>query len=97
MGTKRPSTYKQLAFETAIRNPERYIDILTVLKKYDGWNLNKENLLTIVCDLYKNKIVKTFSIKDFVTTILNKTSLIEIEKYTEKILDDARNRFAKSN
>lgn len=25
---KRKPTYKQMAFETAVRNPERYIDIL---------------------------------------------------------------------
>ena len=59
MGVRRESEYKQMAFETAVRNPERYKDILSALKEFDGVILNKENLLTIVSSLYRNGIVTT--------------------------------------
>lgn len=49
--------YKQLAFETAIRNPERYKEILNFIKDYDGVLLNDENLLEIVSKMYLEKIV----------------------------------------
>ena len=44
VGIKRKPTYKQMAFETAVRNPERYIEIFTALKNFDGVLLNNENL-----------------------------------------------------
>jgi len=51
-----PAKYKQMAFDTAVRNPERYIDILTTLYPYEGVILDDENLLEIVSDLYLNRI-----------------------------------------
>jgi len=59
-----------MAFETAVRNPERYIDIFTALKDFDGVVLNDKNLLKIVSHLYLNKIVSSDEIEiNEVTTI----------------------------
>lgn len=41
-----------MAFETAIRNPERYLSLLSELKEFDNVILNDENLLKIVVHLY---------------------------------------------
>jgi hypothetical protein len=49
--------YKQMAFDTSVRNPERFIEILSVIVKFEGVILNDENLLTIVSTLYKENIV----------------------------------------
>ena len=54
---KRDPKYKQLSFETAIRNPERYKGILEYMQDYQGIVLNDENLLTIVSGMYENGIV----------------------------------------
>lgn len=54
---RREPEYKQLAFETAIRNPERYKDILSFMKKYNGVLLNDNNLLNIVSEMYREGIV----------------------------------------
>ncbi len=54
---KRKPTYKQMAFETAVRNPERYIEIFNALKRFEGVTLNDENLLEIVSQLYLDKLV----------------------------------------
>ena len=52
MRKKREATYKQMAFDTSLRNPERFIGILKALKEFDGTTLNDENLLKIVSKLY---------------------------------------------
>ena len=64
---RRESEFKQLAFETAIRNPERYKDILTFMKKFNNVVLNDENLLTIVTEMYKEGIVTSsgFNLSDY--------------------------------
>lgn len=59
IGTRREPEYKQLNFDTAMRNPERLKDVLLLLKDYDGILLNDENLLQIVCEMYKSGIVKS--------------------------------------
>ncbi|MCX6753223.1 MAG: AlwI family type II restriction endonuclease [Candidatus Nomurabacteria bacterium] len=51
-GKKRRSEYKQVQFETAVRNPDRYISILRSIKNYDGCILNDDILLEIVSNLY---------------------------------------------
>ncbi|RXY96969.1 AlwI family type II restriction endonuclease, partial [Malacoplasma penetrans] len=58
MGIKRNPEFKQMSFETAIRNPERYKEILKSVKIFEGVVLNQENLLIIVTHLYKCGIVK---------------------------------------
>ena len=59
---KRKPTYKQMAFDTAVRNPERYIDILTVIKGFEGRVLDDNTLLDIVSTLYLEGIVKSKNI-----------------------------------
>lgn len=49
---KRRGEYKQMAFETAIRNPERYKGIMEKMLPFEGEVLNDEMLLEIVCSLY---------------------------------------------
>ena len=78
-GIKRKPTYKQMALETAVRNPERYIGLLTVLKSFDGKILNDKNLLKIVSYLY---LVGEVSSNDIVIT--NKTKIEDIE---EKVIE----------
>ena len=78
-GTKRKPTYKQMALETAVRNPERYIGLLTVLKSFDGEILNDKNLLKIVSYLY---LVGEVSSDDIIIT--NKTKIEDIE---EKVIE----------
>ena len=41
-----------MAFETAVRNPERYLSILSRLSEFEGVELNNKNLLKIVSLLY---------------------------------------------
>ena len=48
-----------MSFDTAIRNPERYLGILRCIKEYEGKILNDENLLIIVSNLYINKEVNS--------------------------------------
>lgn len=62
-GTKRKPEFKQMAFETAVRNPDRYLEIFKALKDFDGVLLNDENLLKIVSHLYLNNIVKSDKIQ----------------------------------
>ena len=64
-----------MAFETAVRNPERYIGLLTVLKKFEGQILNDKNLLEIVSDLY---LVGKVSSNDIV--ISAKTKIDDIKE-----------------
>ncbi|MDD5769757.1 MAG: AlwI family type II restriction endonuclease [Candidatus Gracilibacteria bacterium] len=63
MGVKRKPTYKQMAFETAVRNPERYLNFLLELKKFEGLILNDENLLNIVSHLYLSQLVSSDEIE----------------------------------
>jgi hypothetical protein len=66
---KRTPTYKQMAFDTAVRNPERYIDILTVIKDFEGKILDDEILLEIVSTLYLEGVVTSdkINISDNIT------------------------------
>ena len=59
---KQKPKYKQMTLETAVRNPERYKDILGILIDYDGVILNDKSLLDIVTNLYKEGIVKALNV-----------------------------------
>ena len=61
--------YKELSFDTAVRNPERYKDFMIFMKDYDGIVLNDENLLDIVTKMYISGLVttKNFSIFNYDT------------------------------
>ncbi len=54
---KQVARYKQMSLETAIRNPERYKDILSALLEFEHKILNDENLLQIVSNFYQEGIV----------------------------------------
>lgn len=68
---KRKPTYKQMAFETAVRNPERYKEILTAVYPFVGKKLDDDTLLEIVSSLYLNKIVSSDEV------IIDENSTIE--------------------
>ncbi|MDH8702387.1 hypothetical protein M2138_001749 [Dysgonomonadaceae bacterium PH5-43] len=68
---KRTPTYKQMAFETAVRNPERYKGILTAIEPFIGEELNDNILLKVVSSLYLNGIVSSTDVE------INEDSTIE--------------------
>lgn len=55
--TRMSPKYKQMAFETAIRNPERYKEILSAVLQFEGKVLDDKTILTIISSLYLNKVV----------------------------------------
>lgn len=71
--------FKQMALETAVRNPERYKEILSILLEYEDAILNNENLLEIVTNLYKEGIVSAVGY-DFETMTVSeqKSAIINI-------------------
>lgn len=79
-GKKRESTYKQMAFETAVRNPERYLGILSALKDFENTVLNDKNLLDIVSHLYLVGEVASDEIQVLETTRLEdiKSKVIQV-------------------
>ena len=46
-----PYPYKQLSLDTSMRNPERFKDILKIIKEFEGQTLNDETITNIVCKL----------------------------------------------
>ena len=66
--------YKQITFDSAVRNPERYIGILECIKEFDGLVLNDINLLKIVSKLYLEGIVSSDKI-----TIEDNTTIEDIQ------------------
>jgi hypothetical protein len=67
---KRIAIYKQMAFDTSVRNPERFIDILSAIKDFEGKILDDEVLLEIVSILYLEKIVTSKEIEISDTTTI---------------------------
>lgn len=56
--------YKQMSLEVAVRNPERYEDILKVFAKYEGIVLNDQGILSVYSQLYLDNIVRTDKLAD---------------------------------
>jgi len=77
---KRKPTYKQMAFETAVRSPERYIEILAAVSEFEGMVLSNENLLKIVSTLYINGVVSSNEI-----TITESTTIEEIKDQVQDV------------
>lgn len=77
---KRKPAYKIMAFETAVRNPERYIDILTSIREFENRVLDDECLLNLVSSLYLNGIVSSEHIE-----ILETTTVDDIKVQVEKV------------
>ena len=46
-----------MAYEVAVRNPERYKGIIEVLYRYEGRVLNDDNILDIYTDMYVSGVV----------------------------------------
>lgn len=84
-GTKRKPTYKQMAFETAVRNPERYIEILTALKDFENKILDDETLLELVSTLYLNSIVSSDEV-----AITEETKIEDIKEDVEFVNSSRR-------
>lgn len=80
MARKRKPEYKQMAFETAVRNPERYKGILSVVKDYDGRKLDDDCLLEIVSKLYLEGEVSSTRIE-----ILEDTKLEDITNLVKEV------------
>ena len=77
---KRVATYKQMAFETAVRNPERYIEILGAISEFEDMILNDENLLKIVSKLYVDGLVSSDEI-----AISENTQIEEIKSQVQDV------------
>ena len=77
---RRKPTFKQMAFETAVRNPERYIEILSAFSEFEGVVLNDKNLLRIVSELYLGGIVSSEEIK-----ITETTTIDDIKEDVQKV------------
>lgn len=54
--------YKQMAMEVAVRNPERYKGILSVISKYENKVLDDSCILEIYADLFLSKVVDSNNI-----------------------------------
>lgn len=72
-------TYKQMAFDTSVRNPERYKEILYAVKEFNGRMLNDECLKRIVTNLYLKGIVSSNGIE------INEYS--QMEDVMEKVVE----------
>jgi hypothetical protein len=57
--TKRKPEYKQMTFDTAIRNPERFKYIIPVIIEFENRVLDDHCLLEIVCKMYLQGIVSS--------------------------------------
>ncbi|MBU1020927.1 MAG: AlwI family type II restriction endonuclease [Firmicutes bacterium] len=76
---KREAKFKQMSLETAVRSPERYKDILSILIEYENAVLNDENLLEIVTHLYREGIVSALRVNfDNLTPKKQKTVVITV-------------------
>ncbi len=51
--------YKQMAMEVAVRNPERYPEILSVFAKHEGEFLDDERILEIYKDLFLSRAIES--------------------------------------
>jgi hypothetical protein len=56
--------YKQMALEVAVRNPERYEEILRTFSKYDGKILDDEGILEIYSQLYLDGAISANGLDD---------------------------------
>lgn len=82
MGTRRNPEYKELNFDTAIRNPERLKSVLEVLNEYEGYILNDNVILDILYDIYSQEVVKSdnLDLNSLKTEEAIKAKIIEINK-----------------
>ena len=55
--------YKQMAMEVAIRNPERYPNLLSILAKYEGRRLDDACILDIHADLFVSHAIESNNVE----------------------------------
>lgn len=60
--------FKQMALEVAVRNPERYEEILKTFAKYEGIVLDDEGILKVYSQLYLDYVVTTDKLSDVILT-----------------------------
>lgn len=84
MKRKVSSKFKQLQFDTAIRNPERYVEILKFIEQYEGVVLTKTKLLEIVSNMYLKGIVSSEKL------IIEKESTVETIKDSVISVNESR-------
>lgn len=79
---KRNPKYKELNFDTAMRNPERLKDVLLLIKPYENSELTDNILLEIVGKMYVGGLVgsKDFDLKKLKNDKEIKDKVIEINK-----------------
>lgn len=82
IGTRREPEYKELNFDTALRNPERLKNVLELIKEYENLKLNDDNLLDIVSKMYISGLVTSddFDLRYLPTDEKIKQRIIEINR-----------------
>ena len=53
------SKFKQIAFDTVLRNPLRITDFLTVISDFEGKIMDDKNIMQVMCALYRKGLVKS--------------------------------------
>ncbi len=69
--------YKQMSLEVAVRNPERYDDILRTFSKFEGVTLDDAGILEIYSQLYMDGVVDTTALD------INTSSSKQIKDYVK--------------
>lgn len=64
MTRHRPRLYKEMSLEVAVRNPERYEEILSTLSKYEGRTLDSECILDIYVELYLDGVLTSLKLTE---------------------------------
>lgn len=60
--------FKQMSLEVAVRNPERYEDILKTFTKFDGVVLDDKGVLDVYAQLYLDEAITSDELKDVTIT-----------------------------
>lgn len=72
MNKKQERKYKQLSFDTAVRNPYRYFEMMKIIKKYENQILSDDLIMRIMIDLLEGDFMKLKDIDDNQLKTLNK-------------------------
>ncbi len=83
METRHAPTFKPLLYTTTVRNPERFKDLMHILKQYDGMILSNEVIRSFECDLFTLGIYRPMKRPDSVS---KKWSTTRTGEYSEYLL-----------
>ncbi len=81
---KRKREYKPMAFDTAVRNPERIRGFIQILLPYEGRVLDENTILNILLDYYHEGIA--------LTQIVNKDEELDRKQLMERIIKKCSSR-----